>query len=128
MLNLLSEQYDLLPKSHHYAPLDVATVAPDYYLYLFDTGENGYVVVETDYLIGMPGVIKDIEEAFPEIVVGGWCVRKECAAKYDTSLLRRHTNDDATDGSDIIKDVVTDTNGLRYAVLLVNFVDRAKSK
>lgn len=126
MLNLLSKYYNLQIKSANCEPFDAAIVMPDYYLYLYRSGDKGYVIVETDYLSGMPGIARDAERMFG-IEVVGWCTRKERHPVGDgVKLLPPDSDDYDPDGTNDMNhnnylDAVYSIPGWCYAIMQVHF-------
>lgn len=123
MINLLAKQYNLSDKTTHYVPLDVVSVRLDYNFYLFQAGEEVHVVVETDYLSGLPGIVREVEETFGVKAIG-WCARKDRKLGGSDTLLSVEADDYDPEGANGVNhsnylNIVYTEGGLRYAVLKV---------
>lgn len=121
MYNLL-EHYASSSKSPRLTPVAIDVISLDYFLHLY-AGEQWYVVVEVDYLSGMPGIAKDIEHSFP-VKVTGWCVLKEFQGEAGTDLLPADADDYDPDGTNDAnynnrRWAVYSEFGMKYALLRV---------
>jgi hypothetical protein len=121
--SILRYYFDTIPAAS-ILPLDFKVLAPyDYHLYLCEFRGRQYVIIETDYLSGLPGIVKDAEKAFP-VVAKGWRVLNEHRKEAGRDFLPADADDYDPDGTSDESHknylyTILEAHGMRYAVLAV---------
>lgn len=101
--------------------LDSAHLAPDFIAELFKADELQYVLIEIDYLSGMPGIVNEVQNALHG-KVEGWCTLKRPDVVVD--FLPANVDDYDPDGTNDVNhknytDTVLTLDGMCYAILKV---------